>query len=160
MTVDGTDFQIQEPIPFNRKWYSHKYKAAGVRYEVGVCIQTGDICWVNGPYMCGRWPDIKIFCARLMGMLPPGELVLTDNGYKGKPTKVRMKGQVVSLSDERASSKVTARHETVNRRFKVFGALKQVWCHDRSKHRTVFAAIVVIVQLAFELGEAPFQAHY
>jgi hypothetical protein len=42
----------------------------------------------------------------------------------------------------------------------VFGALKQVWRHDRSKHRTVFAAIVVIVQLAFELGEAPFQAHY
>lgn len=61
VTVDGTDCQIFEPRPFSKQWYSHKFKKAGVRYEVAVCIQTGWIVWINGPYPCGAWPDIKIF---------------------------------------------------------------------------------------------------
>jgi len=40
-SVDGTDCQIQEPLLFNAKWYSHKFKGPGLRYEVGVCISTG-----------------------------------------------------------------------------------------------------------------------
>ena len=41
ITVDGTDFRIQEPGPFNLKWYSHKLKWPGLHYEIGVCIKTG-----------------------------------------------------------------------------------------------------------------------
>ena len=60
ISVDGTDFHIYEPTPFNRKWYSHKFKGPGVRYEIRRCIQTGDIVWVNGPFPCGAYPDRKI----------------------------------------------------------------------------------------------------
>jgi hypothetical protein len=70
MTLDGTDFRIHEPQPFDRKWYSHKFKGPGVRYEVGVCIQTGHMCWVNGPYPCGEWTDLKIARSCIVEMLP------------------------------------------------------------------------------------------
>jgi len=61
ITVNGTDFQICEQHPFNRCWYSYKLKGPGVQYKVAVCIQTGNIVWINGPYPCRQWPDIKIF---------------------------------------------------------------------------------------------------
>jgi hypothetical protein len=83
MTVDGVDFPIEEPFPFDSGWCSHKFKAAGLRYEMAVCIQTGDIVWVNGPFKCGKWSDIKIFKTFLMQRLADGELVEADKGYRG-----------------------------------------------------------------------------
>jgi hypothetical protein len=47
--VDGTDFKAQEPYPFNRKWMSHKYKGAALKYEVAISIFSGDIVWIYGP---------------------------------------------------------------------------------------------------------------
>ena len=43
ISVDGTDFKIKEPTPFSPMWCSHKFKGAGLHYEVGVCILTGEI---------------------------------------------------------------------------------------------------------------------
>ena len=60
MTVDGTDCPIQEPSPFDKMWYSHKFNGAGVHYEVAVAIGTGHIVHVQGPYPCGAYPDIVI----------------------------------------------------------------------------------------------------
>ena len=37
ITMDCTDFHIQEPAPFNPKWYSHKFKGPGLEYKIGVC---------------------------------------------------------------------------------------------------------------------------
>ena len=61
VSVDGTDCMIQKPSPFSSKWWSHKFNGHGVRYEVGLGIQNGDIVWVNGTFTCGECPDIKIF---------------------------------------------------------------------------------------------------
>ena len=36
ISLDGTDFRIQEPTPFDPKWFSHKFKGPGLRYEIGV----------------------------------------------------------------------------------------------------------------------------
>jgi len=30
VSVDGTDFRIQEPIPFDAKWFSHKFNGPGL----------------------------------------------------------------------------------------------------------------------------------
>jgi hypothetical protein len=49
VSVDGTDYAIREPSPFNKKWYSHKMNGPGVRYEIAICIQTGVPVWTNGP---------------------------------------------------------------------------------------------------------------
>ena len=65
VSVDGTDFEIQEPWPYHRlhsrMWFSHKFKGPGLRYEVGLSILGGEIVWIGGPYACGLWPDLKIF---------------------------------------------------------------------------------------------------
>ena len=60
-TVDGTDFRVQETFPLDPRLFSHKFKGAGLRYEVGVCIQTGFIVWISGPFRDGQWPDLSIF---------------------------------------------------------------------------------------------------
>ena len=36
ITIDGTDCEINEPSPFDRKWFSHKLRGAGLRYEIGI----------------------------------------------------------------------------------------------------------------------------
>ncbi|KAI2499167.1 hypothetical protein MHU86_15319 [Fragilaria crotonensis] len=83
VTVDGVDFPIEEPTPFDSQWFSHKFRGPGLRYEMAICIQTGDIVWVNGPYKCGKWPDVKIFKSRLMHLLGDDEMVEADRGYRG-----------------------------------------------------------------------------
>ena len=56
-----TDCMIQKPIPFNAKWYSHKFNGAGLRYEVEVSIEGGNIIWVHGPFPFGKYSDLRIF---------------------------------------------------------------------------------------------------
>jgi hypothetical protein len=89
MTVDGTDCRVSEPRPYikkyNRQWYSIKFGRAGVRYEIGVCIKTGNIVWYNGPYPCGAYTDCRIFQCRLKWLLGPTEKVLVDRGYGNDP---------------------------------------------------------------------------
>jgi hypothetical protein len=55
---------------------------------------------------------------------------------------------------------VRSRHEIINKRFKQWGILRQVFCHDLANHRNVFAAICVVTQLAIENGEQLFDVHY
>ena len=73
VSIDGTDFRIQQLKPFNKIWYSDKFNSPGVQYEVAISIQDGDIVWVNGPFACGLWPDIKIFWQNLKHALLPAE---------------------------------------------------------------------------------------
>ena len=126
ITVDGTDFRIQEPTPFSPRWYSHKFCGPGVRYEVGVCIKTGWIVWINGPFPCGEWPDLRIACDALIYALDPGEFYIADggyremNGYSDTPTGRH------DFSD-RVKSLARARHETINGQLKVFSVLKQTF---------------------------------
>jgi len=160
LSVDGTNCEIQEPMPFSRIWYSHKFKSAGLRYEVGVCIQTGDICWINGPFKCGRWSDLSIFRRNLKGLLLPGEMVECDGGYRGDPA-CQHKHIIMNPSDSRAKSAARARHETVNGDIKSFGCLRQVWRHDRHLHKYAFASCAVLTQLSYNLGGGPkYQINY
>jgi hypothetical protein len=81
MIVDGIDFKINEPYPFNPMWFSHKFKSAGVRYEVAFSINGGDIVHIYGPVPCGACPDITNFWVCLMHKLLHGEMVEADNRY-------------------------------------------------------------------------------
>ena len=84
VSIDGTDFRIQEPKkPFNSKWYSKKFNGPGIRYEVGVSINTGYIVWYNGPYPAGMMPDTKIYFWDLRWILDTSEKNVADKGYQG-----------------------------------------------------------------------------
>jgi len=104
VTVDGTDFKINEPTPFSRKWHTQKLKHAGLWCEVGICIQTGWIVWINGPYAPGDWPDLAISRDGLNEALAADELFLADgthrdgNGWSFAPTGVNRLVSTIRIS--------------------------------------------------------------
>ena len=123
VTVDGTDFRIQQPTPFSTKWYSYKYCGPGIRYEVVVCIKTGWIAPYNGPFPCGRWSDIKIFRSLLKQKLFRNEKVIADRGYRGD-SSVCHPDTAVNGQHRHAMSVLRSRHETINGRLKKWTILK------------------------------------
>ena len=155
--IHGTDFEIYEPMPFNPGWYSHKFKGLSLHYEVALAISTGDIVHINGPFPCGNYPDITIFRSRLKQMLEDGEMVEADKGYRGEYYHVRTPVDYEDDEEKRAKEKIRSRQETVNRRFKQFGALKQVFRHPIGVHRVVFESIVVLTQVGIDNGDKLFQ---
>ena len=114
MSVDGTDCPIEKK---GKRWYSHKFKKPGVRYEVGVAIKSGDIVWINRPYPCGEYPDLKIFQLALKFELDEDERVEADAGYRGEP-KVKAAGpHYTNKCYKKMKKKVASRHKTVNKTF-------------------------------------------
>jgi hypothetical protein len=88
------------------------------RNEVGLCINTGDICWWNRPYEPGDWYDGMIFEDSVTTMLEPGERCKTDKGYCGSALEfVRFPGGVYDDFRTRAMrARVRSRQEMVNKR--------------------------------------------
>lgn len=156
MTVDGVDFPIQEPTPFSKKWWSHKFDGAGLRYEVAVTINTGDIVAFHGPFPCGSFPDLKIFRLGIKPLLGPGEKVIADRGYRGD-TRTCTPDNHLNLKHRQAMKRARARHETINGRLKKWRILKDVFRHRILKHNYIFRCVLVIVQIEIENGNAPFQ---
>jgi DDE superfamily endonuclease len=159
LTVDGTDFWIYEPTPFDPKWFSHKINGPAVRYEVAVCIKTGWIVWVNGPFPAGEWPDLNIARLSLIHFLDDGEYYIADGGYAdGNQYSSTPNG--LNDYEQRTKALARARHETVNRRFKIFGCLSQRYRHDLGLHGMIFHAVANIVQLTILCGHPLFEIEY
>lgn len=161
VSVDGTDFRIYNRPTFaeNKRYFSHKFKGPGLRYEVSLSIQRGDIVRIFGPFPCGDYPDINIFRMGLKKMLTFGkERVEADEGYRdyeyvdgpqehggGGAAQIKLK------------SRVRGRHETVNRRFKQWGILRQQYRHHLRKHGDIFNSIATITQLDIKSGNILYQ---
>ena len=162
VTVDGTDFRINNPKRFDKIWYCHKFNHAAVRYEVAVSIQSGDIVWIHGPFPVGGWPDINIFRHSLLSHLSEGERVVADLGYRGEaPQYVKCPGSAYSTEETvTMQSKARARHETMNKRLKQWGCLFHQYRHSLSKHGDVFRAVAVITQLSFRHDTPLYQVEY
>ncbi len=69
---------------------------------------------------------------------------------------------MIGANPEKAAmqSRLRAHHETCNKRFKQWGILKQIYCHDLIDHHDVFSAVVVLTQLSFESGDTLFSVEY
>lgn len=68
-SIDQTNFRIPQIMSWSKAWYSHKFNDLGLRYEVAVCIHTGAIVWVHGPFPGGNYANITIFHHALIFML-------------------------------------------------------------------------------------------
>ena len=159
ISVDGTDFKIREPRPFDPKWFSHKFKGPALRYEVGVCIKTGWIVWVNGPFPAGEWPDLNIARLSLIHHLEDGEFYVADGGYyDGYQWAYTPDGS--NSYEQRTYALARARHETCNHRFKVFSCLKQEFRHPLDTHGLFFRAVANIVQFSIQNGSPLFDVEY
>jgi hypothetical protein len=114
VTVDCTDMATQETYPFDEDLWSYKLNGPGYRYEIGVCIATGFIVWLNGPYKPRPWVDITIFRHRMMWALNNGEWIVGDGGYRDGFQFVIPKRAGAQWLQE-MTSMATARHETINK---------------------------------------------
>ena len=88
MTVDASDFRINEPTPFDPVWYSHKFNGPALRYEMGISIQTGYICWISGPFPAGEFNDLEIFQLYLKDLLARHERVEADSIYQDDSCRI------------------------------------------------------------------------
>lgn len=143
LSVDCTDCLINEPYPFDTKWFSHKFKSAGLRYEIALTIHSGNISWVSGPFAAGE-PDINIYRKDLKNYLCRHESVIADKGYRGEETCL-ITSEIKSVEEN--IQLIRSRHETVNKRLKQFYVLKHRFRHDKGKHGLCFHAVSQIVAL-------------
>lgn len=150
-SLDGVDFKILEPIPFDKRWYSHKFRGPGIRYEIGLNIRSGDMVWTNGGYPCGDFPDLKLAREAYVFSVNDGELTIADKGYKDDQFFI-----LPNDNNKRTHRRVMARHETVNKRMKQFLILKHPFRNNLRKHPMVFRAVANLVQLMLENGEPLF----
>ena len=153
ITVDGTDCQIFEPSPFDSKWFSYKTNSAGLRYEIGLSISSGNIVWVNGPFPCGSNTDLMIFRSRLKSSLLSNEKCIADRGYSDEKC-ITPNNEISAISEITAT--LRARHETVNRRIKQFRAIAEKFRHDICLHGMVFFAVANITELLLETANPLF----
>jgi hypothetical protein len=96
-------------------------------------------------------------------MLPHGERVEADDGCFGDaPVFVRCPKSIGEHDPTRESMQalVRWRHETVNKRFKQWKILEDVFRGDISKHGYAFRVVAIITQLAIENGEPLFSVDY
>ena len=157
--MDGTDFRVPES---GRSFYSFKFKKSALRYEIGLSILTGVIVWINGPYEAGDWVDLEIFRNSLKSHLEYGERVETDDGYLGEaPEFIKCPASFTNPTETLfMQQRVRNRQETINKRLKNWGILKQVYRHQFDKHGEVFRAIIVATQLTIKGGDPLFSCGY
>ena len=130
-----------------------KLNGPGVRCEIGICVQTGWIAWVNGPHPCGDWPDVDIARLCLHHVLNANENCVAGGGCRDKNGPSRTPTGMRSFLD-RQRSVVRARHETVNARFKLWGILSQRYRHPLVKHGMVVNSIAIITQIMIQNGDS------
>ena len=154
MSVDGTDCPVFEPYPFSSKMYSHKVNGPAVKYEVGVCLKTGHIVWINGPFV-GSTNDGTIFRNGLSPILCIDEAVEVDRGYSGDD-KMKVPNMGMTSKQRKMKSNARAQHEAVNGRLKNWNSLGHRFRHNLQKHHIVFRSILVLEQIKLNHGKKMF----
>ncbi len=122
-----------------------------MRYEVGVCINTGWIVWMNGPYPCGDWPDLSIAKAFLHHVLSPGEMYVANGTYRAAQALQPSQGLTQVEDDYMAVCR--ACHETVSRKFKMFQSIQNTFKREVTKHGLFTHAIANVIQLGIMCEE-------
>ena len=155
ISVDSTDIPVAEDSPIDPDMYSYKLKRAALRYEIILSLTTGNIVWLNGPFKAGACNDKSIFNNGVAHKLRTAhELAVTDKGYGGP--------EVLSRDDiphhlKHLHNLYKARQETVNKRFKNFTVLSQVFRNGHYEHADCFFAVASIVQVLLQHGEPLFE---
>ena len=143
----------------NPKYYSHKFKQAGLGYELGVSVFLNRLVWMNGPFPAADH-DIKVFREKgLKDMIPIGKKIIGDNGYRGENDIISTPNNAHDPVELRKfKSRARARHESFNARIKNFRCLAMQFRHGVAKHKIVFEAVCVICQYQLENGSPLFHA--
>jgi DDE superfamily endonuclease len=154
MTVDGTHCAIEEPrdklLSKNKAFYSFKLNKAGLNYELGLSIFTNQLIWINGPIPAGT-NDIKVYREHgLQQKIPFGKKIIGDNGYRGEKGTIDTPNKFDCDEVKEFKRRARSRHESINRRIKVFNCLNYRFIHSIKLHQAAFEAVCVIIQYQIE----------
>jgi hypothetical protein len=164
ISVDGVHCRIQEVRKDpGAKWYSHKFHAAAVGYELGIAIRSNRLVWIKGPFPASNH-DVTVFRSPdapengLKSMIPDGKRAVGDSGYRGEPAKIAVTRDGDS-GEVKASFKarIKSRHETFNGRIKSFKILDHAFRHGFEQHQRVFESVCICVQYDIENGHGLFE---
>jgi hypothetical protein len=93
--------------------------------------------------------------------LEDGERVEADNGYRGEPLFISIKDNYRNERHQRAKNVARACHECINRFFKRFEVLHEIFRHDLENRAICFWAVAAITQLSIVLDHTQvWQVHY
>jgi hypothetical protein len=100
-----------------------------------------------------------IFRDAIMTELSPNERVEADDGYRGEhPRHIKCPCGIGNLEEtEFMQQRIQNRQETINKRFKDWGALRQTWRHQIPRHGEAFRVVAIVSQLAINEGEKLFE---
>ena len=126
---------------------------------MGVCIQTGHIVWINGPFRAGL-DDLSIARQAVVRVVERGEKVEADGGYEGKPHYISTPADAVTGKQAKMKSSARHPHEHGNSCLKIFKILEKPFRNDLEKHSLVFRAVAVITQLNIEIGFDLWEVEY
>ena len=159
LSVDGVHCRFNEKndprYRKNPKYFSHKFRQAGLAYEVALDLYKSQVAWINGPFPASVKDDV-IFKSALMGKLPYGKKVIADHGYKGLEDYISRHSSLDSDAVRCFKKQALARQESFNKRLKDFGILSSRFRHGEAKFKIAFQMCVVLVQCAMDCGEPLF----
>lgn len=145
-SLDGVDFKIVDPKPLEHKrWFSPKLRCAGLRYEIGLNVETGDIVWAYGGHPCGVYSNLQLARKKYVKSVGAGEKTMAAKGYKDETYFI-----LPNAENRTLHKLVMSRHEIVKTRLKHFRILKDDFRHSLDKHQMVFHAVVNVTQLMLQ----------
>jgi len=161
VTIDGIHCPIHEPkhgrYSKNPQCYSHKFKQAGLAYEVAMSIYENRCVWMNGPFPAGK-NDVSIFRSALKNKMPHGKLGIADKGCRGELALLSLPNSHDVEEVRELKGRALARHEKFNGQLKNFAILSGKFRHGLEKdqmlekHQMAFEAVTVICQHQLENG--------
>lgn len=155
ISVDGVHCSIQEPyhptLSKNPKYYSHKYNAAGLNYELAVSIWENKLVWMNGPFPATS-NDQGVYNKGLANKVHRNKLVVCDKGYNLRSETLCKPDPRDSIELREFKARARARHESFNKRIKNFKCMQVKFHHGPHLHKHCFEAICVICQYQLENG--------
>ena len=100
-TVDGVNFITEEfRMDPHGKWFDHKSKSSGLKYEFAVSLRKPAIIWINGPFPASKH-NLTVFRGgtkqtkkddwdheALYWKIPEGTKAIGDSGYAGQDDKM------------------------------------------------------------------------
>jgi len=135
--------------------YSHKFKHAALRYEIGLSLgPLPYIVWIRGGGPAGTWSDKRLAITgpgAVIDFMDRGETALVDGTYAGGEHGDKFMTPIANpqtATDEHFNvvhSRYMARHETINAVFKHFGVARQAFRHPRSYHKECIFALANII---------------
>jgi len=146
LIVDTTECLYERDTFGNiqKLFYSGKSKSHSLKYEIGVQIETGNVCWVSGPYR-GSSSDITI--SRQSGIfdqLLQDEWVLADTAYYGEQMFLHPIKNVRNMNDvslKNFNIQLSSIRETVEHsigRIKKMKFCTETFRHGWEKHQQCF----------------------